>query len=106
MSYPLTAGSKTGSTSQAAADSVDAASGQVMVLSYLRAHGPLTADEVADGLGRSVLFVRPRASELRRLGLIQATGQRRKNRSGQSATVWMVCQVKEPAQGDLVGLTS
>jgi transposase len=47
----------------------------------------LSADAVADRLGKSVLSVRPRVSELRRLGEIQPTTQRVKNQSGMSATV-------------------
>lgn len=50
----------------------------------------LTADEVAAKLGRSVLSVRPRVSELanaKRPWIIR-TGERRKNASGQTAAVW------------------
>jgi hypothetical protein len=49
----------------------------------------LSADAVADRLGRSVLSVRPRVSELRRLGEIRPTTQRVKNASGMGATVWV-----------------
>lgn len=55
---------------------------------------PRTADEVAAALGRSVLSIRPRCSELRKLNkirpLLDATGRqiRRRNDSGISAIVW------------------
>src|SRR5260221_4648321 len=47
-----------------------------------------TADEVADFLGKSILSVRPRISELGALGFIFKSGVRRKNASGCNATVW------------------
>lgn len=54
-------------------------------------HG-MTADQIADNLRRSVLSVRPRVSELRRLGMIRASGERGKNQSGMTATVWVVAK--------------
>ncbi|MBB5045939.1 hypothetical protein HNR60_000674 [Rhodopseudomonas rhenobacensis] len=50
----------------------------------------VTADEIAAALGMSVLTVRPRVSELRRLGEISATGDRRCNASGMTASTWRV----------------
>ncbi len=50
----------------------------------------LTADAVADRLGRSILSVRPRVSELHRQGEIRPAPQRGRNNSGMSATVWVV----------------
>ena len=47
-----------------------------------------TADEVAELLSRSVLSIRPRISELSRLGAIRDSLKRRKNISGHSAIVW------------------
>lgn len=61
----------------------------VRVLECLRGvEWGLTADEIAAQLGESVLAVRPRTSELKRAGLIHATGARRRNASGMSAAVW------------------
>ncbi|SHN66584.1 hypothetical protein SAMN05444170_1000 [Bradyrhizobium erythrophlei] len=61
----------------------------------------LSADAVADRLGKSVLSVRPRVSELRRLGEIQPTTQRVKNASGMSATVWVQSPLPSPVAADL-----
>lgn len=49
---------------------------------------PATADEVAAALNKTVLAVRPRISELANAGLIEDSGERRKNSSGRSAIVW------------------
>ena len=48
----------------------------------------LTADEVATLLGKSVLTIRPRISELARAGVITDSGNRRPNASGHNAIVW------------------
>jgi hypothetical protein len=50
----------------------------------------LTADEVAQRLDRSILSVRPRVSELRRLGEIRQSGERGRNQSGLSASIWII----------------
>jgi predicted ArsR family transcriptional regulator len=52
--------------------------------------GPLTADEVADRVGATVLAIRPRISELARTGDIMDTGDRRPNASGHKAIVWKI----------------
>ena len=49
---------------------------------------PMTADEVAAFLGETVLSIRPRVAELRKLGRIVATGDKRRNESGMLASVW------------------
>jgi hypothetical protein len=49
-----------------------------------------TADENAILLQRSPLSIRPRMSELRTMGKVLSTGNRRRNESGMSATVWKV----------------
>lgn len=63
--------------------------------------GGLTADEVAAKVGKPVLSIRPRVTELLRLGEIMpvtwnASGEplRRANASGADATVW-VCRRPE-----------
>ncbi|MGU3316308.1 hypothetical protein ACLBWH_12225 [Sphingomonas sp. M6A6_1c] len=48
----------------------------------------LTADEVAGRLGLSILSIRPRLTELARLGRVRDSGSRRRNVSGKQAIVW------------------
>ncbi len=91
--YPETPGSKERTTSRDAAAAVAGGSsaGRDLVLQALTAApAGLTADELAEAVGREVLYVRPRVSELRKLGLIQATKERRPNASGLTAKVWRV----------------
>ena len=57
------------------------------VLRSLREGGPGAPDEIAERLGLSILSVRPRFSELSRLGLIEQTNERRSNDSCQRAGV-------------------
>jgi len=53
------------------------------------AAAPSTADEIAARLGSTVLAVRPRISELAKMGKIERVPNvRRKNASGMSAAVW------------------
>ncbi|HBF53326.1 MAG: hypothetical protein CL533_04330 [Afipia sp.] len=61
-------------------------------LNYLESFYPrgFTADEIAFHLNLSILSIRPRISELNTLGMIEKTGERRKNESGNSAHVWRV----------------
>jgi len=49
---------------------------------------PMTADEVAELMEKSILSVRPRIAELVKLGKLTDSGQRRPNDSGKMATVW------------------
>lgn len=53
-------------------------------------HIPMTADEVAELMEKSILSIRPRIAELVKLGKIEDSGQRRINQSGKPATVWRV----------------
>lgn len=48
----------------------------------------LTADEVARSLKQSVLAIRPRISELVKMGLVVKTDDRRANQSGKKAVIW------------------
>ena len=87
--YPQAPGSKRDGTSQEAADAMadKAATLRAAVRAALRVD-KLTADECAAVLGQSVLSVRPRVTELFKMGLIEDAGERRKNASGRNATVW------------------
>lgn len=87
--YPFTPGFKSRETSRQAGASINSAVLQAKVLEQFRIPGMwLTADEVADRLGIDKLSIRPRISELSRLGKIMDAGCRRKNASGKSAIVW------------------
>ncbi len=90
--YPDAPGFKASGPSEVAADKIAgrAAQMRVTVLTTFRNCYPQgrTADEIAAALNLSVLSIRPRVSELHRAGSLADTGQRRKNTSGMTATVW------------------
>ena len=90
MTYPESPGHKVGGTSRAAAQLMATSAPTIrdgcrVALELL---GPMTPDETADLLGRTVLAIRPRFSELKAMGHIEKTGVRRKNASGISADVY------------------
>lgn len=94
FAYPASPGWKEPTTSRDAA-AVVASDARVLreavhgVLVMVGRSG-LTADEIATRLGRSVLSVRPRVSELTKETppRVIATGERRLNASGLKAKVW------------------
>lgn len=89
-SYPTLAGSKVGGTSAEAAEKIENKRLQGMALETLKKHpAGMTADEIAAALCLSILSIRPRISELKRLGKVQKTNQRRQNASGMTAIVWI-----------------
>jgi predicted ArsR family transcriptional regulator len=91
--YPDAPGFKVSGPSEQAAQAIggNASKLRAAVLAQFATYpGGATADEVAKDLDLSVLSVRPRVSELKRLGQIKETGGRRKNQSGMTATVWRV----------------
>lgn len=85
-SYPQSAGYKEGTTSREAAEKIDARTLRMAVLRELQ-QGAGTADEIAERMGLSPFSVRPRCTELKALGKIKPTGERRRNRSGMTAHV-------------------
>lgn len=90
--YPAVPGARAMDTSKAAAEHVapDAARLRRLVLDCIAAApAGLTADEVAERLGLSVLSARPRVTELNKMGAIKDAGIRRKNASGRNAAVWI-----------------
>lgn len=89
MNYPETPGYKKTGTSEDAADSMRKKTPnlQQKVLVVL-SHQDLTADECAYLLRANILSIRPRLTELLRLGKIADTGLTRANDSGKQATVW------------------
>lgn len=91
FSYPDSPGFKERTTSREAAEAIKPRSGTLRsrVLQMLSwAEG--TPDEIARRMEESVLAIRPRVTELYRMGLIERTGARRKNASGMSAHVYRV----------------
>lgn len=91
--YPAEPGFKRSapSTSEDAARAIasDAANLRQQVWDLFRFGLKMTADEAAAVVGRSVLSIRPRLSELRAKGLIEDSGLRRVNEpSNKKATVW------------------
>ncbi len=97
MNYPtLPAVGRTDTSRAAAPSGPQAVNLQKDVLRVLR-KGPATADETANSLGKSILAIRPRFSELRAQGRIVDTGGRRRNdSSNHRAIVW---KLAEPASG-------
>jgi hypothetical protein len=89
--YPERPGFKAFGSSQEAARQAAGTAARLRraVLAELRIN-PGTADEIAARLRRSVLSIRPRVSELKAMKEITTTGERRRNESGMSASVWRV----------------
>lgn len=90
FSYPAVPGAQDRDTSRAAADAIAPAAGLLRnrALAAVEHSNGLTADEVAGRLGLSILSIRPRLTELARLGKVRDSGARRKNVSGRPAIVW------------------
>jgi hypothetical protein len=95
--YPNRPGFKRRGTSQRAAQAIAprAFNLRVQALAEIAKAGPhgLTADEVADRLGKSILSIRPRISELLVLELIERNNERRKNASGHLADAYVATSV-------------
>lgn len=92
FAYPNAAGFKARDTAKAAAEATPAQMLRDRVLELVERTNGVTADECAGRLGLSILSVRPRFSELARLGKVRDTGERRRNGSGRNAIVWMAVQ--------------
>jgi DNA-binding MarR family transcriptional regulator len=95
--YPFFPGARPVDTSIAAAIAMSGVTARVQraVLLAIRERGPLglTCCELAERLGMERTTVQPRTSELRRLGLIRDSGQRRFNPNGKRAIVWVAKEV-------------
>ena len=91
--YPFTPGAKTCGTSRDSADRIAdrAATLRARVLAVLTG-AELTPDEIAARLAETPFAIRPRCSELLRMGAIRKTALRRPNLSGHSATVLAVAE--------------
>lgn len=93
--YPNYPGYKVPGTSKQSAEKVSGRAPviRMLILGALAEFGPMTADEVAVKLDKSLLSVRPRFSELRKMGKIVDAGIRRENLvSGHNATVWRLAR--------------
>lgn len=89
--YPGSPGAQDRDTSRDAAQAIapQAALLRGKALAVVEGSNGLTADEVAGRLGLSILSIRPRLTELSRLGKVRDGGSRRKNKSGRNAIVWV-----------------
>lgn len=91
--YPDAPGHRNVDTSVAAAADIAPSLGplQRMAERAIREAGAagLTADELASRLEMERWSIQPRTSELRRKGRIRDSGQRRPNRTGKRAIVWV-----------------
>jgi predicted ArsR family transcriptional regulator len=94
FAYPHAPGAQDTDTSRAAASDAAATAPRLRgkALAILERSNGLTADQVAARLGLSILSIRPRCTELSRLGKIRDTGERRRNASGKNAIVWAAVQ--------------
>lgn len=94
--YPDAPGHRDIDTSIEAARSIATSAGRLQrtALFALQEVGlrGLTSQELADRTGIDFASIQPRTSELRRKGLIEDSGQRRHNRNGKRAIVWVACQ--------------
>ena len=100
MTYPNEPGWKEGDTSREAAESMSLRAITLRKSSYdfIRLHPGHTADEISVALDESLLAIRPRISELRKMLLVRNHGRGR-NRSGKAAHRWVVC-VDIPVSAD------
>lgn len=78
-------------TSREAAEHIDAKTWMNRVLNAVR-EKPSTMSEIADAYGVLATTTRPRGSQLLALGLIQDSGERRRNRWGRNEVVWEAVQ--------------
>lgn len=92
--YPMSPGFKARDTAYEAARAIASAAPvlKAKALATLQKSNGLTADEVAGRMGVSILSIRPRISELARLGKVRDSGARRPNASGKKAIVWAAVQ--------------
>lgn len=88
--YPHVPGSKgaDGTSQKAAAHIARRVAGlRRAVLEAIAVHGNVTVLELVAHTGMNRYSIQPRVSELRAMGLVESTGERRKNPSGQGAAV-------------------
>jgi len=89
--YPDAPGWKENDTSREAAEAIAPRVGrlQALVYAFLQEHPGYTADEIADAIGEDFMAIRPRVSELRKMGRIAPDG-RGLSRSNKACHTWKV----------------
>lgn len=99
--YPVTPGFMAHGPSEEAATAIASVAKTLrdLVLQVIAESPGLTADQIATKLNRSILSIRPRVSELRRLGQIRQTAARGRNQSGMSASTWIASPSTAPESG-------
>jgi hypothetical protein len=102
LEYPDAPGHRGVDTSIEAADAIAPVTGRLRKLAYslIEAAGAtgLTNDELADRAEIDRGSIQPRTSELRLLGRIRDSGERRRNENGKRAIVWVLSEFVEPKQ--------
>jgi predicted ArsR family transcriptional regulator len=73
-----------------------------VILWTLHNHGPLTADEIAKSVGRHLLTIRPRLTELRINGLVERTDDTRPSALGNNQHVMRLTDAGHNALQDRV----
>lgn len=101
-SYPRKPGWREPETSKDAAADVGPTADNLRSLVLLALRVPRTVHETAAILGLPVPTIQPRFSELRKLGEIAPSGERRQNATGSMAHVWRVTTSRrhQPAEED------
>ncbi len=92
LDYPNWPGFRARDTSKAAADAMAPKTPTLRGRAFswiTTSRAGMTADEVAEAMDESILAIRPRITELARMGSICDSNIRRKNKSGKSAIVWV-----------------
>lgn len=98
---PVGAGYKAAGTSAEAARHIKPSVKiiRARITDYMRRFArPVSADDVAEGIGMSILSVRPRFSEMRTDGLIEQSGERGINASGRTCALWVLAKREDRAQ--------
>ena len=75
---------------------------QKEVLSLLKNHSPYTAWQISDVLGRPVYQVRPRLTELEKMGLIRAGGTLFQERTQRKETLYWFTDAENDGQLRLI----
>ncbi len=93
MTYPNNAGYTNKTTSKEAADKINMQYPRqkfaIEDVFKLGQYNTYTADEVADQLNHNLISVRARITELTHQGILQDSGERRKNKNNRNVIAWI-----------------